>query len=438
VDIFSNREIAIVIWAVICSTYIFTSTKMIGARKSVKNIISSFFVWPIMKSVSLMLVYLGCMIYVLFDFGLWDFHQTKNTLIWFFSVAFMSLFSMESIKKDRRFFKHAVLDNLKLLAIIAFIIGVYPFSIIVELVLVPVFVIIGIMLAIAESDTKYLQVQKVLNNIIAMIGLTIVAYAMYMLATEFSGIAQEKFIYDFITPPLLTLLFIPFIFFMMVYSSYETVFARLKFFIKKPRLRLVAKIHAIFIFNFRIELLEKWVSSLAFVDRDSYEEIRDSYRQIFIAKELEESSKDINKNEGWSPCVAKNFLLSEGLETGDYHRSFDGWSAHSPMIEIGEGSIPDNLTYYSDGNGSSVKSLKIKLNVNDKRGAKQAHISLLHAAQLLYQSATKLDLPDQIKESIVNGMPTKARTENCSVALKKEAWPNHEFGGYDLKFIMVI
>ena len=68
------------------------------------------------------------------------------------SVGFMSLFKIESIKTDKSFFKNSVIDNLKLLAILQFVVGVYTFPIWIEILLVPVLALISAMLAIAENE----------------------------------------------------------------------------------------------------------------------------------------------------------------------------------------------------------------------------------------------------------------------------------------------
>jgi hypothetical protein len=102
-----------------------------------------------------MLAYMTIIIYWLSEFELWNAEPLKNTIFWCVSVGFMSLFKLEQIEKDQGFFKHSVINNLKLLAILQFIVGVYTFSLWIEILLVPVLALIGSMLAIAEIDKRY-------------------------------------------------------------------------------------------------------------------------------------------------------------------------------------------------------------------------------------------------------------------------------------------
>jgi len=110
------------------------------------------FVKQILSVFSLIVLYMAFVIYFLSEIDLWNAEQIKNTIFWCVSVGFMSLFKIESIKTDKSFFKNSVIDNLKLLAILQFVVGVYTFPIWIEILLVPVLALISAMLAIAENE----------------------------------------------------------------------------------------------------------------------------------------------------------------------------------------------------------------------------------------------------------------------------------------------
>ncbi|WP_426993874.1 hypothetical protein [Methylomonas sp. CM2] len=134
-DIFNNREVAKGLWLLAISVYVFLSPKMVEARSSFRHLLSAFFVKQIMSILGLMVVYMALVVYFLSEMDLWNAEQIKNTVFWCGSVGFMSLFKIESIKKDKSFFKHSVIDNLKLLAILQFVVGVYTFPSWIELLL---------------------------------------------------------------------------------------------------------------------------------------------------------------------------------------------------------------------------------------------------------------------------------------------------------------
>ncbi|HET8598653.1 MAG TPA: hypothetical protein VFM22_12925, partial [Castellaniella sp.] len=288
-DFLNDREVAISLWVVAIAIYIFSSSKMRDVRKSFRSLLSAFFARQIISVLILMTIYMGVVVYLMFEADLWNSGQIKNTIFWAVAVGFMSLFKLESIKKDKSFFKHSIIDNLKILAIIQFFVSFYSFPLWIELLLVPILALTGGMSAIAETDEKYIQAKKLLDGLMIFFGITVIAYTVYMLITNFNEFDQESTLYDFIVPPLLTLFYLPFIFMMMVYSAYEQAFVRLMFAIKEHKLRLTAKIYAILFFNFRLALLERWLNHISREKISSHKELINSFKHIRKVTKLENS-----------------------------------------------------------------------------------------------------------------------------------------------------
>lgn len=162
-DVLNNREIAVAVWLLVIFVYIILSPQMAESKKTFKNVLSSFFVTKIMLVICLICFYMIFVIYWLSRFGLWNYEQLKNTIFWCVSVAFMSLFKISQIKKDRNFIKNEIFAQLKILAIIQFIISVYSFSLWFEIILVPILTIIGLIFNISKKDEKYIQAKKPWN-----------------------------------------------------------------------------------------------------------------------------------------------------------------------------------------------------------------------------------------------------------------------------------
>jgi hypothetical protein len=437
VDIFNNREIAIALWVMVISVYIFSADKMEEVRESFINLLSAFFVKQIMSVLGLMLIYMSLTVYTMAEVGLWNVDQVKNTVFWGASVGFMSLFKLESIKKDKSFFKHSVLDNLKLLAVIQFIVGVYAFPLWVELLLVPVLVFIGGMRAVSETDKQYGKVKTFIDYVLSFFGLFVIAYTFYMLATNFGEFGQEKTLYDFIVPSLLTLFYLPFVFLMLVYSTYEQVFIRLGFAINDKSYRFLAKLYAVLLFNFQLSPLERWSNHVARVNIASHKELVNSFKHICKIRKAEDHPIDVPFENGWSPYKAKYFLSSEGLNTGFYNKLFDGeWSASSPMVEFGEGIIPNNFAYYVEGTEDIAKTLKIKLNVNDSSRSDSAQRKLVELAKTLSRASLDMELSETMQNALLNGESHCEYYGKKMVTISKESWPEHKFNGYDVKFVV--
>lgn len=384
-----------------------------------------------------MVAYMVPFIYWLSKLNLWNAEQLKNTVFWCASVGLMSLFKLEQIKKDKSFFKHSVIDNLKLLAILQFVVGVYTFPLWVELLLVPILALIGSMLAIAETDKKYHQVKVLLEYCLSCFGIALIVYTLYMLITNFDKFGQEKTAYDFFVPPILTLCYLPFMFFILVYTTYEQAFIRLKFSIKNRFLRYAAKLYALILFNVRVSLLERWSHEITRGNITKHTDLVDTFKHIFKVVSSEKNPKQVPKERGWSPYQAKDFLVAKGINTGFYNRVFEKeWSASSPLKEFGEGIIPNNIAYYVEGSEELANVLKLKVNVNDATRSQQAYSMLSEIAEALSIASLNQLLSEEMKNAISGCKPYSEKFEGKTISLAVECWPNHRFNGYDLKFII--
>ncbi len=436
-DILNNREIAIALWLLAISAYIFSSSKMAEVRTAFKKLLSTFFVRQIISVLCLMVAYMAIAIYWLSEFDLWNAEQLKNTVFWCASVGFMSLFKITKIKKVKSYFKHSVIDNLKLLAILQLIVGVYSFSLWIEVLLAPVLALIGAMLAIAETDKKYHQVKVLLEYCLSLFGVVLIIYTLYMLTTNFGEFGKEKTAYDFFVPPLLTLCYLPFIFIMLVYSSYEEAFVRLKFSINNRFHRYTAKFYAIVLFNLRVSQLERWSYQVARENIESHSDLVDTFKHIIKVRSSERNPREVPIEQGWSPYKAKDFLVNEGLKTRFYNRLFEEeWSASSSMEEFNDGIFPDNIAYYVEGSEEAANVLKLKVNVNDAARSQQACEKLEEMAEALSISSLNQPLSEGMKNAISNCESYSEKCEGKKMSFDIERWPNHRFNGYDLKFLI--
>lgn len=265
---FSNREFAITIWILIAIICVLSQPKI---RKSLFQVIKAFFAWKLAISYVIMFAYITLVIIPLNAVGIWKLPHLPVTLLWVLCVAFVMLFEF-SKANDQNFFKDAIKDNLKGLIVLEFLINLYVFDLWVELILVPVFGILGGMIAIAETDEKYEIVKKLLNYIMAFIGLTFTGYAIYMVVTDFEHFATLE---NFYLPILLSIMFLPFVYFAALYAGYESLFVRLQFFVKDGALLKYVKKKTILAFGPNLWVLNKWskhINTLRFKDKEEVDE----------------------------------------------------------------------------------------------------------------------------------------------------------------------
>jgi hypothetical protein len=433
-DVFNNRELATVIWLTLLMMWCFTQPAI---RNSFGDVVKAFLVKAIVIPFILMTLYIVIVIFSLNAVGLWEPHQLKNTLVWYISTAAVSFFRINSISEDSHYYRNTVKDNLKLLVVLQFLISFYTFNLLIELIIVPLATLLGAMSTISKLDRKYQTVERFINNSSAFFGAFLIAYTIYKLVADFDEIAKSQTIYDFAIPPLLTLLLLLYIYFMVLFVSYENAFVRLRSFIKNPSLFTYVRFKTVTTFNVNVELMKRWVNMLASQKVESKNEIKASIDKVFRMQVAERSPEDVPLSRGWSPYAAKDFLIKESIETGYYHPDeLDEWFACSPLQNLGQEIVSNNIAYYVDGDVSIAKSLKLMLNVNKRELALDAHQRFLDVAKVLHIKSLCSEMPLEIEDAILIGCNKTIQRNHKKVSAIRNDWTLSNNNGYNLKFVV--
>ena len=272
-----NRETAIAVWLCIAIIWMIFKKEV---RTSLLYVLKAFFLKQIIISILLMVLYIFIMVLFLSWVGIWNESQFKTTLIWSITVGLILLFRVNKISEDKTFFANAIRENFKLTILIDFIINLHVLSFWIEFILLPIIVLIGGILAIAETDEKYLIVKKLMNNISAFIGLSLLAYASWQVYIHFNQVTTFETLRSFILPILFSILYLPFIYLAIVYIAYENVFVRLQFVIKDRSLHKYVKYQLLYQFAFNIQLLPIWLKAAWSRNLNTQADINDLIKEI--------------------------------------------------------------------------------------------------------------------------------------------------------------
>jgi len=219
-DILDNREKAIFIW-IVFGIFIGITNKKI--RKSFLSLVKAFFNGQLAIINSLYILYTILVVKILFELNIWGPEFIGDTIFWFFGVAISMVVNLsEDIKSD--FFKSTLLKAVKSLIIIEFLVNLYVFHILIELILVPTLIFLGAIIDFASINSKYEQVEKFTNIIVGIFGFVFISYSIYKVATDFTGFLKIQNLYEFLLPIFFTILFLPFLYCLAVYISYEQLF----------------------------------------------------------------------------------------------------------------------------------------------------------------------------------------------------------------------
>lgn len=435
-DIFNNREIALGFWLI---AGILWAAFNASVRASFGDVWKAFCSPKILVPLGLMAAYITVLVFGLSEAGLWGWAQLKNTVLWSLSVAAVSLFRVPKIAEDEHYFWHAIRDNFKVIAVLEFVIAFYTLPLWAELLLVPIATILVGMQVVAQGKAEYAPARLLIDWLLTALGGGLVVFAGYKLVTDFGSFAQAGTLSDFALPIALTLLFLPFLYVLALYVSYENAFARLNLTFHEPPLRHYAKRTALFRFHVRAHLLRRWLRNIQMRTPGDRAALRASIAQV---KELARRSKApaaVPPEEGWSPYLAREFLSEDGLVPNDYHQDpIDdaAWFAASPYFEIGEAILPNNIAYYVEGDEHVARRLKLVVNFNDQETAKETRERFAGLAENLFHRALDKDPPEAVRASILQERPHSLAVDDKTILLTRDSWPSGR--GYEMHFIVQV
>lgn len=250
----NNRELALILWILALSIWCLSQKKV---RSAFISVIKAFFGRKLFAGYLLMLLYISLILGPLYLIGFWSVAYIKTTLIWIICVAYVMLLRFSKANKEN-FFKNSVKDNFKILVVLEFFVNLYVFGLWIEMLLVPFSALMGGMIAIAESDIKYNDVKKLLNIFLGLMGIVLISFAIYKIFTDFGNFVTEKNFVNFTLPIILTIMFLPFVYLVALFSSYETLFIRMPFFIKDQVVLDYSKKKIIFSFGLNLKEVNAW------------------------------------------------------------------------------------------------------------------------------------------------------------------------------------
>ena len=138
-EFFNNREIAIGIWVIIGLAVILPTKP---ARQFIKTAIPILFCKKFVIFYIVFLSFLGLVLFALNWAGLWDLTLLKDTVFWVLFVE-LPLFVRAIEKADGgRFFSNLIRENVAIVVAIEFFVGFWTFSLITEILLIPLSVLI--------------------------------------------------------------------------------------------------------------------------------------------------------------------------------------------------------------------------------------------------------------------------------------------------------
>jgi len=191
-------------------------------RESTAGLIKSFMVLSILMMVFSMLVYVSLIIFILKHFNIWDISLLKDTIFWTFGVAFIQLVNINDAEKEKDFFKKALLNSFKVIIILEFLTNLHTFSLIIELIALPIILMFVMASTYSEYKAENIAVKKLSDTLLAFYGIAVLVFSVYQAINDFDKLLTINNLKLLLIGPVMTVLYIPFMYFVALYMTYES------------------------------------------------------------------------------------------------------------------------------------------------------------------------------------------------------------------------
>jgi hypothetical protein len=223
-NIFNNRELASILWVITFSVILLFVKKV---RASLNIVIKALVNRYVLISYAVVFLYIGLQLFLFYEIKYWDISLLKDTIFWIFGWAVLVIVNTNDAKRKIHFFSKVLLDIVKVTVILEFILNLFTFNFMVELVVLPFIILFVLLAALSDKKEKYVDVNRVANFIVVIYGFTILVFSAIKLVSDFQNVWTINNLRDFSLPIILSITFLPLLYVFALYLAYEHLFNRI-------------------------------------------------------------------------------------------------------------------------------------------------------------------------------------------------------------------
>ena len=255
----NNREWAtLLLLSALLIWFLLDRKRRSSIQPHIRALFNAFLHKKILAAVLSMVLYISLTVFALERVGIWNAaSHLKDTILWTITVAFAMVIGINKVQKEGQFFKTTVIDTIRLTIVLEFVVALYPFSLFGEIVLLSLLASIGMLRAVSEMKQEYLPVKKLSGWALSFLGIVILWHTGRSLLAD-DSFFSSAWLTELLLPPLLTILFLPFIYLLALFVAYEVIFVRLSFQNRSSNLIGYAKRRIILGFGFNLRKLLAW------------------------------------------------------------------------------------------------------------------------------------------------------------------------------------
>lgn len=233
-DIFSTRELATAFWIgailIAVGMAIVTNKKI---RQGFIGVLKCFFNRKLRKLWEIYFLYIGIITLMFSRFPIWKNIYLKDIILWTLFSGLTICMNAVAGEADEKYISKVLKDNIRFTVVTEFLLSTFTFSLWVELIIIPIMTAITLLDVVAAQKSETVAVHKLLQSVIAFIGLCLVFQTVKVGIREYRELNMVDTLVSFFIPMVYLLFVTPLEYVFELYSKYEMLFIRMCF--KEPR-----------------------------------------------------------------------------------------------------------------------------------------------------------------------------------------------------------
>lgn len=239
-DIFSTRELATAFWVgailIAVGMAIVTNKKI---RQGFIGVLKCFFNRKLRKLWEIYFLYIGIITLMFSRFPIWKNLYLKDIILWTLFSGLTICMNAVAGEADEKYISKVLKDNIRFTVVTEFLLSTFTFSLWVELIIIPITTAIVLLDTVAEHNDDALAAHKLLQNVIAFIGLCVILQTVRVGILEYRVLNVINTLVSFFIPIVYLLLVTPLEYAFELYSKYEILFIQMHF--KEPSDKMVQR-----------------------------------------------------------------------------------------------------------------------------------------------------------------------------------------------------
>lgn len=210
-------------WLILAITVVFINKK---TRNSALDVVKTACKKQLITPFLIMIVYAFLLTSLFSITKFWEWKYLKDILVWVLFVGVPVCFGAVTKGLKKNYFKNMIIDNLKFIVLIEFLLSTFTFNFYVELIMIPFITFVYLLEAVANTDEELKTAKKIFSVFLAIIGFTVLGFTLNIAINDYRKLGVNETLVAFFIPFVLSILYVPIAYFFALYAKYEIIFFR--------------------------------------------------------------------------------------------------------------------------------------------------------------------------------------------------------------------